>query len=381
MRIIGFKYRIKPTKGQEKLLMDHISHNRFVYNKLVDYSWIQYLNGIKNQNLVTLGRYLQQLKQEHEFLYKIDSNSSQQVIRHFLSGIKNMFKGISGKPKHKKKGIDDRSFRAPMRINIKLNFNDKFNSSIKLPKFNKPIKLIYHRNIPDGSRIVSYTVSRKRNGEWYISFQCEVPDSYFKKSKGKNIVGIDLGIKTYATLSDGTIIKNPKYMESAINKLRKLHKKYSKYKKKDKLNPKLNEYKINRHLRKLQNQYVKVHNQIMDFIHKMSTKLINDSQVICLETLGVKDMLERKGVDSRLKRQIQYVNWGACLNILKYKADWYGVEIRLVPKNFPSSKLCSNCHNKDDTVTLRDRTYECKKCGHSMDRDLNAAINILNNAK
>lgn len=253
MRIIGFKYRIKPTKEQEKLLMDHISHNRFVYNKLVDYSWTQYLNGIKNQNLVTLGRYLQQLKQEHEFLYEIDSNSSQQVIRHFLSGIKNMFKGISGKPKHKKKGVDDRSFRAPMRTNVKLNFNYKFNSSIKLPKINETIKLIYHRSIPDGYRIISYTVSRKCNGEWYISLQCEVPDSYFKKSKGKKIVGIDLGIKTYATLSDGTIIKNPKYMELSLNKLRRLHKKYSKYKKKDKLNPKLNEYKINRHLRKLQN--------------------------------------------------------------------------------------------------------------------------------
>lgn len=113
----------------------------------------------------------------------------------------------------------------------------------------------------------------------------------------------------------------------------------------------------------------------MDFIHKMSTKLI------CLETLGVKDMLERKGVDSSLKRQIQYANLGACLNILKYKANWYGVEIRLVPKNFPSTKLCSNCHNKDDTITLKDRTYECKTCGHFIDRDLNAAINILNNAK
>ena len=117
----------------------------------------------------------------------------------------------------------------------------------------------------------------------------------------------------------------------------------------------------------------------MDFIHKETNKLIRENQSISIESLSVSDLLIIS--DHNLSRRIQYSNLSMFLNILKYKCQWSGIELRTVDKFFASSKICSNCGNKDDTITLKDRTYNCKQCGHTMDRDLNAAINIRNHSK
>lgn len=183
-------------------------------------------------------------------------------------------------------------------------------------------------------------------------------------------VGIDLGIKTYATMSDFSKIENPKYKKKVVLRLKSLQRKYSKAKDNNLAKERKDRYK-----RDLRKAYEKVNNKKEDFLHKESTKLVKVYDIIVMEKLDIKGMLEKKDNYKNLNEEISNCSWGKFTNLVKYKAESADKELILVnPKN--TSKECSNCGNIKQDLKLSDRIYYCDKCNTSMDRDLNASINI-----
>lgn len=211
--------------------------------------------------------------------------------------------------------------------------------------------------------LVKNVTVTKSNDKWYISILCEIEQQQLPKLD-KNI-GIDLGLKEFATFSDGEVIPNSRFLKSSEDKLKREQRKLSKRKK--------GSNNRDKQRKKVAKLHERIRNQRPDFSHKLSTRLINENQVICLEDLNVKGMIK----NHRLAKSISDVAWSTFVNQLLYKSQWYGRTVIQIDRWFPSSKLCSNCGVVKETLKLSDRVYKCD-CGIEIDRDLNSTINILN---
>ncbi len=355
MKYKAFKFRLAPNKEQKVLISKTLGCCRFLYNQMLEEREKKYKNKDKSKCKTE-----KQYKEEFSFLKEVDSVSLQQTRIDLTTSYKNFFRKIKQKQKtslkFKSKHNPKHSYRTVNSYNsIRIEDN-----KIKLPKLGF-VKLKKSRGIQ--GKIKSVTISKNILGNYYISILCEVEIKRFPKLN-KNI-GIDLGIKEFCITSDNKKEPNPKCYRKLESKLKKAQRILSRRKKGSK-----NRFKQQKKLFKV---HQKIANQRLDFLHKLSTKLISENQVICLEDLSVENMIK----NHKLAKSIADASWSKFVEFLKYKADWYGRELVQIDKFFPSSKMCSNCGNIKKDLTLKDREYCCDSCGFKIDRDYNAALNIL----
>ena len=366
----AFKYRIYPTKTQIQLIEKHFGSTRFLYNYFLDYRQKEYAKGQK-VNYMTTQLKLTELKKlkDYEWLNECGSQSLQMALRELDNSYQRFFKQLGGYPKFKSKKNNHQSFTAPQNIKIE-------NNKTYLPKFTKDgIKTKFHREIPKDAILKQATISRTNN-QYFISILVDDNIPTPKPIKAKNAVGLDVGTETLITTSDYVKYPNLRHTKKYEQKLKKLQKALSKKqhsRKKGDTTPKSNNYL--KQLKKVQKLHTKIYNSRKDYLHKISSEITNQYDIICLESLNIKGMVKNK----RLSKSISDVAWSEFMRQLEYKATWKGKTIIKISKWFPSSQICSNCGSSTGKKPLHIRKFDCPECNtKNIDRDINASINIRN---
>ena len=359
-----YRYRLYPNASQQESIRKNIDACRFVYNWALERrKEIYETNGISLSEY-DLNNLLKDLKKEHEFLRYANSQSLQQSVRRLHKAFQNFFrrvkKGVDapGYPKFRSRKYHRQSFDVPQ--GLKANFEER---RVYLPKIGH-VKSVFHRRFNGTAKMC--TVISTNTSKFFI---CIVVDDGLKPPRKKRItkrdsIGIDVGLKTYATLSTGKKIENPRHLQISLKRLQCLHRRFSRKKRESKNREKARIRLVKR--------YEKIRNQRADFQQKLSTQLIRENQAIMVETLNVSGMRR----NHRLARAISDAAWSSFLGMLKYKAEAYGVTLIEVGMFEPTSKLCNECGFKNDELTLKDRQWICPKCHTIHDRDINAALNI-----
>lgn len=363
---ISYKYKVYPTKIQIELLQKTFGCVRFVYNYYLNRRIEEYRTNHNTMSYCQCCSDLTSLKQELDWLREPDKCALQNSLKDLDNAYKNFFNGQASFPKFKSKKIHDYSYRT----NCNIKFLDKY---IQIPKIGL-LKIRGGRKC--NGRILNATISQKSNGKYYISLCCT--DITIKAlPKTNKSIGIDLGIKNYCTFSDQTKIDTDKYFCNSSDKLALLQQKLSR-KTRD-------SHRYNKLRQRIANLQFHIHNQRLDFMHKLSTSIIKQYDIICIETLNIKEMLQNSNKDTnktntcRLHKNISDMSWSEFVIQLEYKAKWYGKTVSKIDQYYPSSQKCHICgHINTQTKDLSVREWICPQCGTKHDRDVNAAINILN---
>ena len=360
----AFEIRLYPTKEQQKILDMTFGACRFVYNCTLYLKQKCYKENIQ-MNIH------QCLVNEHPWIKDVEAKAIQQSERDLEKAYKNWFNSLSHKTKQKakapkfKKKHDKQSYRTlQMRRDISKLCNQE-TRKIMIPKMGKvTYRTGYNFEKYNIIKVCNITLKKSKTNKYYCSICCECKEP--EKLKPNNFkIGFDLGLKDFLIDSDGIVIDNPRYFRKSQEKLAKEQRKLSKCVKGS------NNYKKQK--LKVALIHEKVRNQRKDFQHKISRQLINENQVIISEDLKPSNMVK----NHKLAKSIQDASFSSFCNMVDYKAKWYGRTYIKVGSFYPSSKLCHCCGYKNTALTLNDREWECPKCHTLLDRDKNAALNIL----
>jgi putative transposase len=348
-----YRFRLYPTKEQEKFLKQEAGNIRFVYNYFLALAKEKYRKEKAKWNYYEYKRLLPKLKKEFEFLKFSNSQSLQESLKNLDKAFKNFFKGLSDFPKFKKKKKTN-SISIPQHFEI-------IENKLKIPKLKTSIKFKKHRTIEGKIKSISITI--KPSGKYYLNVLVE--REIIPLPKKDKIIAIDMGLTDFIVTSDNQAIKNPKHFKKLERRLKLWQKRLSRKEKGS------NNYK--KWAKKIARLHEKITNAKNDFLHKLSKKIINKNQVIIVENLNIKGLIKNK----KLSKHIHQASWYKFINMLEYKAKLYKRELIKIDTFFPSSKLCSVCGYKHKELKLSDRVWTCPKCNTTHNRDYNATLNLL----
>ena len=350
----AYKYRIYPDAEQMQFFAKCFGCVRFVYNRMLS-------DRIEHYNLTgkSLNNTPAQYKSEFNWLKEVDSLALANAQMNLNTAYRNFFRDKSnGFPKFKSKKNNNFSYTT----NNQKGTVYVENGYIKLPKLKSPVKIRQHRSFE--GVIKSCTISKAPSGKYHISILVETEIQKLPASDMR--VGIDVGIKDFAVLSNGEAYKNPKHLRKSEKRLAKLQRDLSR--------KQIGSSNRNKARIKVAKLHEKIANQRMDFLHKKSTEIIRENQAIVIEDLKVKNLMK----NHNLAKSIAEVSWSRFREMLDYKSRWYGRELIIAPPDYPSSQLCSDCGNRSSqTKDLACRIYVCPECGLEIDRDYNASLNLL----
>lgn len=356
----SYKYRLYPTGDQKILLEKHFGCTRFIWNWALNKKLETYQKDKTNISRFELQALIPEMKKNgYEWLTEVGSLSLQSKLEDLDKAFTSFFKYKTKYPNFKSKK-NRQCFRIPQ--STKVNFTHK---KVIIPKFLEGIKCIFDREFI--GKISSSFVSKTTTNKYFISILVDDNTNIPVKPKinENKTIGIDLGLRHFATLSNNEKIENPKFLKKKLKKLRRKQRQLSRKKK--------GSNNRNKHRILVAKIHEKITNSRDDFHHKLTYKLTHDNQVntICIENLSVKSMMGNK----YMGRQIADVGWTSFVNLLRYKCEWYGKNLVQIGRFEPSSKLCS-CGYLNKELKLSDKSWKCVECGTEHDRDILAANNI-----
>jgi len=351
----AIQVKIHPTVKQQKQLNHHFGAVRFIYNYFLQLKTDQYEKTGKSYTFNKMNKHLTELKKQpgYNWLNQVSRQCLINSISNLDVTFNNFFNKKAKYPKFKNK-YGKQSFK------ICTPFYQIKEKGIHLPQIGvikcKP-------ELPKEYKLNSVTIKKTSTDKYYasINIETDIPDS--KVNKSKPIIGIDFGLKYFIATSDGIKINHPKPFKESLNRLKREQRKLSRKIKGSK--------KRSIQRKRVALVYEKMTNRRKDFLHKLSSKMIDENQAIYLEDLNLKGMMSRYG------KQINDLGWGMFTRQLEYKGQWYNCLVNKIDRFFPSSKTCSNCGHINNNLTLKDREWICVNCSAHHDRDINAAKNIL----
>ncbi|WP_067840896.1 IS200/IS605 family element RNA-guided endonuclease TnpB [Amphibacillus sediminis] len=362
----AYQFRLYPTQEQERQIAKTIGCSRFVFNHFLAKWNDTYKETGKGLTYRACSAQLPQLKQELSWLKEVDSIAIQSSLKHLADSFSRFFKKQNGKPRFKSKKNPIQSYTTKQTNgNISIVGNQ-----IKLPKLGL-VRFAKSREVV--GRILRATIRRNPSGKYFISILAKTDIQPLEKTE--SAIGIDLGITDFAILSDGQKVDNHRFTAKMEKKLKREQRKLSRRA----LHAKNNGIDLldAKNYQKQKCKVARLHEQVMnqraDFLNKLSTDIIKNHDLICIEDLHTKGMLRNR----KLAKSISDVSWSSFVKKLQYKADWYGKTVIKVDKWFPSSQLCSECGHRDGKKSLDIRDWTCPTCYTYHDRDVNASKNIL----
>ena len=353
----GYKTELQLNNAQKTACLKHAGAARYAYNWGLNQKKAAMTANSKIPNAIELHRRLNALKPtELPWMYETSKCSPQEALRNLDKAFDNFFKKRGKFPKFKSKKNGIGSFRLTGTIKVS-------DGHVQLPRLGR-LKLKEREYIPTAAKILSASVS-ERAGRWFVSIQVEEDMPEYNGVKDEHdVVGVDLGIKTLAVVSDGKVYDNVKPLKTKLRKLRRLQQAVSR-----KVKGSKNRRKAACHVAKL---YLRISNVRKDTLHKMTTTLAKTKRVIGIEDLNVSGMMRNRC----LARSIADLGLGEWRRQLEYKGHWYSCRVVPVDRFYPSSKTCSICGEINESLTLADREWDCRGCGTHHDRDYNASCNL-----